>query len=88
MSKLWSIYIPGMDEYHPAPNKQIAQHMAERHNAAMAAYRAKHPDPHGFGPTVKATTAVVRKWPFEPRDHAEEIAQFDYAGWGLAGEKA
>lgn len=85
MSKLWSIYISGMDEYHSAPSEASAKHMAEKHNAAMAAYFERHPemqDMMGMG------IASVAEWPFEAEDHAEDIKSFDYAAWGLEGGAA
>ena len=81
--KLWSIYIPGTDEYHPAPSEAIAKHMAKNHNAAMDAFFAKYPS--DSKDMVEMSVASVAEWPFDPEDHAAEIKLFDYAGWGLEG---
>lgn len=86
MSKLWSIYIPGPDEYHPAPSEAAAKHMAEKHNAAMAEWYSKNIGVHG--PSKESTTASVAEWPFEAEDHAEDIKDFDYASWGMEGGEA
>lgn len=83
MSNLFAIHIPGPDEYHTAPSEAAAYYMAKRHNDAMAAYFAKHPDPEGFGPPVESTQATVVPWPFEAEDHAEDLKSFDYEAWGL-----
>lgn len=88
MNKLWCIYIPGPDEHYAAPSEEAAQRMAERHNAAMADYFAKNPDPEGLYPSIKSVQAKVVEWPFEPNDHAEDIASFDFALWGLEGGAA
>lgn len=86
MSKLWSIYISGMDEYHPAPSEAAARHMAERHNKAITAYCELHPEMADMAQDMGSATAA--EWPFEAEDHAEDLKSFDYAGWGLKGGKA
>lgn len=85
MSKLWAIYIPGPCECHAAPSEAAAAHMAERHNASMADYYAKHLDTSGFRPPLESVKAQVVEWPHEPAEHAEEIASFDFEAWGLKG---
>lgn len=82
----WSIYIPGPCEYHPAPSKSAAHHMAAKHNAAMDAYFQKNP-PSEFTPSKESTMATVAEWPFDDETHAEEIKNFDFAGWGLSKQK-
>ena len=82
--KLWSIFVPGPDEHYAAPSEAAAKQMAEKHNAAMAAYFAKHPSTE-FGPSPESCLASITEWPFEADDHAEEIASFDYAQWGIEG---
>lgn len=84
MSKLWSIYIPGPDEYHAAPNEEAAKHMADRHNNAMKDYVAKNNLDWG----VDMITAEVAEWPSDAEDHAEDLKDFDYAAWGLQGGAA
>jgi len=84
MSKQWSIYIPGPDEYHAAPSEAAAKHMAKRHNDAMKDYCAKNKLDWG----LDMITAEVAEWPFEAEGHTEELKDFDYAGWGLEGGAA
>lgn len=84
MNKLWAIFLPGMDEYHPAPSEEAAIHMASKHNAAMAEWLAKNP-PSIATPSLESVTASVVEWPFEAEDHAEDLKDFDYAAWGLEG---
>lgn len=84
MSKLFAIYIPGPDEYHPAPSEAAARHMAERHMAAMKDYIAKNQ----LEWASESITAEVVEWPFDPEDHAEDIKSFDFAAWGLEGGAA
>lgn len=83
MSALWSIYIGGMDEYHAAPSESVAKQMAERHNAAITKWYIANPDTSGMRPTLKAALAEARPWPFDASEHAEDIADFDYAEWGI-----
>lgn len=79
MSALWAIHIPGPDEYHAAPSEAAARHMADKHNAAMTEYVAeKKPD---WG--INYITASAVPWPSDAESHAEEMRDFDYAGWGL-----
>lgn len=80
---LWAIFVPGPNEYHPAPSKKIAEHMAIKHNAAMAQWFEKYPDKTGCRPPLESVHASVVPWPESAKDHAEEIALFDYAAWGL-----
>lgn len=86
-SKLWSIYISGMDEYHPAPSEAAAKHMAEKHNDALNAFFERHPEMADMA-TAGMGSAAVEEWPFEAEDHAEDLKSFDYAGWGLEGDAA
>ena len=80
MKKLYSIYIPGPDEYHAAPSEEAAKYMAEKHNAAMQKWLFWRDDKHGIAPM---TVAQVAEWPFGPDSHAKEVKEFDYAGWGM-----
>jgi hypothetical protein len=84
MNKLWAIHIPGPDDYHPAPSEATAIHMAAKHNAAMAEWIEKQP-PNPARPSIESVMASVVEWPFEAAEHAEDIKNFDYAGWGLEG---
>lgn len=79
MSKLWAIFVPGADEYHAAPSEAAAKHMAERHIAVMQEYVAKNKLDWARG----LIEAEVIEWPFDPESHAQELAEFDYDGWGL-----
>lgn len=84
---LWSIYIPGPDEYHAAPSETAAKHMASRHNAAMDEWYASHSHKNksSIHMPIECTKADVIEWPFDAEDHAEEIREFDFASWGLEG---
>lgn len=82
---LWSIYIGGMDEYHAAPSESAAKHMADKHNAAITQWYADCPDETGFRPPLDVALAKVEVWPFDAEEHAEDLLEFDYAGWGLEG---
>lgn len=79
MKKLWAIHIPGPDDYHAAPSQEIANHMAARHNVAMQEYVSKNKLDWG----LEMITAEVAEWPGTAEDHTEELAEFDYAAWGL-----
>lgn len=79
MSALWSIHIPGPDEYYAAPSQEIAEYMAAMHNAAMQEYVSKSKP--GLGSEM--ITAEVAEWPGTAEDHAAHVAEFDYAEWGL-----
>lgn len=81
-SDLWAIHIPGPDEYHAAPSEDAANQMAKRHNDAMAEYLAKHPLTEA-APSMASITATSVPWPFDAESHAEELATFDYAAWGI-----
>jgi len=81
---LHAIFVPGPDEYHAAPNEILAHYMAEQHNAAMAEFFEKNPDYlKRWNTSAELCRAEVREWPFDADEHAEQIAEFDYAGWGL-----
>jgi hypothetical protein len=88
MSTLWSIHIPGPDDYHPAPSEAAAKHMADKHNAAMDEWYAKNPGKSAIYMPIESTKATVVEWPFEPEDHAEEMKVFEWAAWGLEGGAA
>lgn len=80
---LWCIHIPGPDEFHAAPSKDAAEHMADKHNKAMSEYLDRHPDPHGHGPSRESVLAKVTEWPNGFDEHALEMVSFDWAAWGL-----
>lgn len=84
VNRLWAIHIPGPDEIHAAPSESVARHMAEKHNAAMTAYFERHPDPDCLGPSKLSCMAVVVQYPWAAADHAEALADFSYAQWGLS----
>jgi len=88
MNNLWSIYVPGPDEYHAAPNETAANHMAAKHNAAMTEFFEKNPDPDGVGPLRESCMATAMPWPFDAEEHNDEINEFDYSAWGLEGGAA
>lgn len=82
---LWSIHIPGPDDYHAAPSEKSAIHMAEKHNASMTEHFSKTPITPGDDEKLRAScNAVVSHWPFDAEAHAKAISDFDYAAWGLA----
>ena len=83
-SALWAIYIPGPDEYHAAPSKEAAEHMADRHTKAMQEYIAKNKLTWG----IETITAHVAQWPYDFESHVQELTEFDAAAWGLKGQKA
>lgn len=76
---LWAIHIPGPDEYHAAPNKEAADHMAAMHNKAMQEYVANNKLSWG----IETITAHVAQWPYDFESHAQELTEFDAAAWGL-----
>jgi len=81
---LWAIHVPGPDDYYPAPSEDAAKHMAAKHNAAMTEYYKANPDTSGHRPPIECALATAAMWPGSAADHAEEVAVFDYAAWGLA----
>lgn len=83
-TNLWAIHVPGPDDYYPAPSEEAASHMASKHNAAMAEWNKANPDTSGNRPPIESSMASAQRWPGSATDHAEEIAVFDYAAWGLA----
>lgn len=83
---LWAIHIPGPDDYHAAPSKDAAQHMADKHNEAMAMFFKSHPITSDL--PAECVMAGLKPWPGSAADHAKEIAAFDYAAWGLGTEAA
>lgn len=81
---LYALFVPGPDEYHAAPSKDLADYMAAQHNAAMAEFFEKNPDYlKRWDTTPEQLQAVVREWPFDADEHTEQLAEFDYSGWGL-----
>ena len=81
---LYAIFVPGPDEYHAAPSEGLAHYMATQHNAAMAEFFEKNPEYlTRWNTTPEQLNAEVRAWPFDADEHAEQIAEFDYAGWGI-----
>lgn len=80
----WAIHVPGPEEYHAAPSREAAQQMAVRHNAAMSEYLARRQTE--LSVSTASITATAVPWPFDAESHAEEIADFDYADWGI-GQK-
>lgn len=83
---LWCIHIPGPDEAHAAPSKEDADHMAAKHNAAMAYYYASGAPNLEFAPPLESVQAVVIKWPHDQQSHADELREFDYASWGITAQ--
>lgn len=81
---LWGIHIPGPDEFHAAPSKEAAEHMAAMHNKAMQEYVAKNNLTWG----LDMITAHVAAWPSNAESHATELLEFDYTAWGLKGNTA
>lgn len=80
---LWCIHIPGTDEVHAAPSKEAADHMAAKHNAAMATYYASGNLNLECAPPLESVQASVIKWPHDQQSHADELREFDWAGWGI-----
>lgn len=80
---LWCIHIPGPGEVHAAPSKEAADHMAAKHNAAMATYYASGNLNLECAPPLESVQAVVIKWPHDQQSHADELREFDWAGWGI-----
>lgn len=78
---LWAIHIPGPDEFHAAPSKETAEHMAAMHNKAMQEYVTKNKLTWG----IEMITALVAAWPYDAESHATALLEFDYAAWGLKG---
>lgn len=79
MTKLWAIHIPGPDEYHAAPSESAAHYMAEKHTSAMREY-IKTNKLDWAEESIKAEPV---EWPFDADEHAKEMAEFDYAAWGI-----
>lgn len=80
---LWCIHIPGPDEVHAAPSKEAADHMAAKHNAAMATFYSSGAPNLEFAPSIENVQAVAIKWPYDQQSHADELREFDYASWGI-----
>lgn len=80
---LWCIHIPGPDEVHAAPSKEAADHMAAKHNAAMATFYSSGAPNLEFAPSIENVQAVAIKWPYDQQSHADELREFDWSGWGL-----
>ena len=78
---LWAIHIPGPDEFHAAPSKEAAEHMAAMHNKAMQEYITKNKLTWG----IEMITALVAAWPYDAESHATALLEFEYAAWGLKG---
>lgn len=78
---LWAIHIPGPDDYHAAPSKETAEHMAAMHTKAMQ----EHVTDIKLSWGLKLVTAHVAEWPSDAESHAAEMLEFDYAAWGLEG---
>ena len=85
---LWCIHIPGPDEVHAAPSKDAADHVAAKHNAAMATYYASGATNLEFAPPIESVQAVAIKWPHDQQSHADELREFDWSAWGLTQENA
>lgn len=83
---LWCIHIPGPDEVYAAPSKEAAEHMAAKHNAAMAMYYASGALNLEHSPPLESVRAVVIKWPHDQQSHADELREFDYASWGITAQ--
>lgn len=81
MSKPWAIFVPGPDEYHAAPSEAAAKHMVDKHNAAIRDYVAK--SKLDWAPDLLEAEPI--EWPFDAAAHSAELAEFDYAAWGLEG---
>lgn len=79
----WCIHIPGPDEVHAAPSKEAADHMAAKHNAAMATFYSSGAPNLEFAPSIENVQAVAIKWPYDQQSHADELREFDWSGWGL-----
>lgn len=81
MNAPWAIFVGGPDEYHAAPSEAAAIHMADKHNAAMRDYVAKSKTDWA----LDLLEAEPVEWPFDADSHSAELAEFDYAAWGLEG---
>lgn len=79
--KLWALFVPGPDEYHAAPSEAIARQIAALHNNWL-----KSDGIHAMAAldlNFEQVEAIVVEWPFGAEEHAEDVAEFDCAEWGL-----
>lgn len=82
--QLWGIHIPGPGDVLAAPSKAAAEHMAAKHNESMTSYLEAHPELlDRWGVTLESIKAQVIEWPHGADEHADELADFDGAQWGL-----
>ena len=81
---LWCIHIPGPNDLHAAPSKEIAEHMATMHNQAMDQYLDANPGLRERWDTPQGTIfAEVCEWEHGADEHAEDLADFNPSEWGL-----
>lgn len=82
--QLWALFVPGPDDMHPAPSKEVAEHMAKLHNESMAGWLKAHPEMAWSAEFMKKNPAVAAVWTHGPEEHAELLAtEFRYTDWGL-----
>lgn len=83
VTTLWCIHIPDPDELYAAPSKADAEHMAAKHNAAMATYYSSNEPNLEFAPSIESVQAVAIPWPHDTQSHADQMREFDWSGWGI-----
>jgi hypothetical protein len=78
----WCVYITGMDDLIPMPDRAMAERRATHFNQWSEEYQ-KQRDPSRDWPVPRAE---VKPWPYAPADHAEALAELrddDPDGWLL-----
>ena len=88
---LWALWIPGPDDLYPAPSKDVARHMAIKHNATMAEYAERNCTTLSdyMKEAIDANQAQAIKWPYGPASHAQGLQEtFSYEDWGLPSPNA
>ena len=82
-SKLYVISIPGPDDIYAAPSHEVAQLMKASHDKSMTEWLASM-NAKGEMLWIRAedTMAVIEECD-DAEEHAELLAEFSYAAWGI-----
>jgi hypothetical protein len=82
--KLYTISVPGADEIHAAPSLKVAEIMKEKHDATMKSWLEEHHAKNSLKwVALDDVLAVVEVFDGEKEEHAELLAEFSFADWGI-----